>query len=222
MKKLLPMALLTIATSTAGAQSLSGVEFGLTGGWANGLSGEVFVHVPNVAGPVGVKAGLAYTRASDAINDNDNFGIEGNPTFGDLKDSLGATEYGSHTSVSLDGTYGLGELSPGVDATFYGGGRYGMFRSVEDYGVDGNVTYSSNAFGIGAGVMVGYALTGSLSLVGDLGVDHYFKSSITTGGSNTDAGGTYAPGSTDYALYDNRFVRPGTVFKLRLGVKTSF
>lgn len=59
MKKLLPMTLLTIAatTATAGAQSLSGVELGLTGGYAYGLSGEFFVHAPNVAGPVGVKAG---------------------------------------------------------------------------------------------------------------------------------------------------------------------
>ncbi|BBN94305.1 hypothetical protein DEIGR_102222 [Deinococcus grandis] len=230
MKKLLPMTLLTIAatTATAGAQSLSGVELGLTGGYAGGLSGEFFVHAPNVAGPVGVKAGVSYTRAADAINDN-NDGTAPGPadgtgpfTFGDLKQNIGATEYGSYTSVSLDGTYDLGELSPGVDATFYGGGRYGMFRSVEDYGSDGNVTYTSNAFGLGAGVMVSYALTGGLSLVGDLGVDHYFKSSITTGGSNTNAAGTYAPGSADYAAYDDRFVRPGTVFKARIGVKTSF
>lgn len=224
MKTLLPITLLTIAatTATAGAQSLNGIELGLTGGYAGGLSGEVFVHAPNVAGPVGIKAGVSYTRASDAINDNDNFGATGTPTFGDLKSSLGATEYGSRTSVSLDGTYSLGELSPGVDATFYGGGRYGMFRSVEDYGSNGNVTYTSNAFGLGAGVMVSYALTGGLSLVGDLGVDQYFKSSITTGGSNTNAGGTYAPGSAEYSTYDNRFVRPGTVFKARIGVKTTF
>ena len=48
------------------------------------------------------------------------------------------------------------------------------------------------AFGIGAGVMVSYALTGGLSLVGDLGVDHYFKSTIRTddGNGNTDSIGS--------------------------------
>ena len=134
MKKLLPITLLTVAatTATAGAQSLNGIELGLTGGYASGLSGEFFVHAPNVAGPVGVKAGVAYTRAADAINDSSPElpGISGpNDTFGKAKAEGRASESGSHTVVSLDGTYGLGELTPGVDATLYGGGRYGMFRS---------------------------------------------------------------------------------------------
>lgn len=223
MKKLLPMALLTIATSTAGAQSLNGVEFGLTGGWANGLSGEIFVHAPNVAGPVGVKAGVSYTRASDAINDSSDLGVG---PFSSYK-AAGATEYGSHTTASLDATYGMGELSPGVDATVYGGARYGMFRSTEDYGASGNITYSANAFGIGAGVMVSYALTGGLSLVGDLGVDQYFKSNINAT-TTSPSGTTSTTIARNDALYggpngiDNRFVRPGTVFKVRVGVKTSY
>lgn len=216
MKKLLPVAL-TLITSTAGAQSLSGVEFGLTGGWANGLSGELFVHAPNVLGPVGVKAGVSYTRASDAINDNSDLGAG---PFSDYK-AAGATEYGSHTAASLDATYGMGELSPGVDATIYGGARYGMFRSTEDYGATGSTTYSTNAFGIGAGVMVSYALTGNLSLVGDLGVDQYFKSNITVSGTNTDTT-TIARNDALYPSIDNRFVRPGTVFKVRLGVKATY
>ncbi|MVN89028.1 hypothetical protein GO986_20005 [Deinococcus sp. HMF7620] len=220
MKKLLPLTLLTLAASTAGAQSLNGVELGLTGGYAGGLSGEVFVHAPNVLGPIGIKAGVAYGRAADAIRDSSTLS-PGDPTFGEIKQSVGATESGSSTVVSVDGTYNLGELAPGVGTALYAGGRYGMFQSSENY-TGGNVTYSSNAFGVGAGVMVSYALTGGLSLVGDVGVDTFFKSNITTGGSNTNAGGTFAPGSADYAIYDNRFVRPGTVFKARIGVKTSF
>ncbi|GGL05745.1 hypothetical protein [Deinococcus radiotolerans] len=219
MKTLLPAALLTIAatTATAGAQSLNGLELGLTGGYASGLSGEIFVHAPNVAGPVGIKAGLAYTRASDAINDSSDLGVG---TFGSYK-ANGATEYGSHTTASLDATYGMGELSPGVDATLYGGARYGMFRSTEDYGATGSTTYSASAFGIGAGVMVSYALTGNLSLVGDLGVDQYFKSNINVTGTNTDST-TIARNDALYPSIDNRFVRPGTVFKARIGVKTSY
>ncbi|GGN31516.1 hypothetical protein [Deinococcus daejeonensis] len=226
MKKLLPITLLTVAatTATAGAQSLSGLELGLTGGYAGGLSGEIFVHAPNVAGPVGVKAGVAYTRAADAINDNSPElpGISGpNDTFGKAKAEGRASESGSHTVVSLDGTYGLGELTPGVDATLYGGGRYGMFRSVADFGSLGATTYSSNAFGLGAGVMVSYALTGGLSLVGDLGVDHYFKSTIRRddGNGNTDS---IATNDGSYRDFDARVVRPGTVFKARIGLKTSY
>ena len=222
MKKLLPITLLTVAatTATAGAQSLNGIELGLTGGYASGLSGEFFVHAPNVAGPVGVKAGVAYTRAADAINDSSPElpGISGpNDTFGKAKAEGRASESGSHTVVSLDGTYGLGELTPGVDATLYGGGRYGMFRSVADFGSLGSTTYSSNAFGIGAGVMVSYALTGGLSLVGDLGVDHYFKSTIRTddGNGNTDS---IATNDGSYSTFDNTFVRPGTVFKARVEI----
>ena len=40
MKKLIPLTLLAL-TATAGAQSLSGVQLGLTGGYASGLSGEI-------------------------------------------------------------------------------------------------------------------------------------------------------------------------------------
>ncbi|MBZ9751439.1 hypothetical protein K7W42_11245 [Deinococcus sp. HMF7604] len=223
MKKLLPLTLLTLAASTAGAQSLNGVELGLTGGYAGGLSGEVFVHAPNVLGPIGIKAGVAYGRASDAINDNASNNLGG--TLGDYKKptsqgGLGYTESGSSTVASLDGTYNLGEVAPGVGTALYAGGRYGMFRS--DFGDSSqSTTYTSNAFGVGAGVMVSYALTGGLSLVGDVGVDTFFRSAITT---NDNKGNvvTSQPNQGDYSTVSNIFVRPGTVFKARIGVKTSF
>ncbi|GGR91449.1 hypothetical protein [Deinococcus sedimenti] len=225
MKKLLPLTLLTLAatTATAGAQSLNGLELGLTGGYAGGLSGELFVHAPNVVGPVGIKAGVAYTRPSDAINDSAPTGLGG--TFGDYKKptsqgGLGYSESGSQTVVSLDGTYSLGELSPGLDATAYAGGRYGMFRA--NFGDSSqSTTYTTNPFGLGAGVMVSYALTGGLSLVTDLGVDTYFRSSITTN-DNKGTVITSSTGSGDYNAVSNQFVRPGTVFKARIGVKTSY
>lgn len=211
-----------VLTATASAQTLSTqpFELGLTGGYASGLSGEVFVHAPNVAGPFGVKAGVAFTRAADAINDESNLGFG---TFGSYK-AAGATESGSYTVASLDGTYSLGELSPGLDALIYAGGRYGMFRATEDYGSGLTTTYTSNAFGIGAGLMASYALSGNLSLVGDLGLDHFFDSTInrstnTASGASSDS---YAPGDAVYGDFDNRFVRPGTYFKARLGIKMTF
>ncbi|BDP41101.1 hypothetical protein DAETH_10700 [Deinococcus aetherius] len=227
MKKLLALTI-SAGLATAGAQTLGvgfstggGLELGLTGGYANGLSGEAFVHAPNLAGPFGLKVGASYTRAADAINDSSPVDPTGTLfpttyTFGQAKQDGVASESGSHTVLSVDGTYNVGELTPGVGATLYAGGRYGFFRSTEDYGTSGSTTYSSNAFGIGAGVMVSYALAGNLSLVGDLGVDQFFGSSINTGSD------TFQQGEAGYSAISNKFVRPGTVFKARIGVKTTF
>lgn len=223
MRKILALTI-SAGLATAGAQTFgtslgSGIELGLTGGYANGLSGEAFVHAPNLAGPFGIKVGASYTRPSDALNDNATFtstGTGADLTFGDLKNTFGATESGSHTAFSLDGTYNVGELTPGVGATLYAGGRYGLFRSsVSSQGE--TTTYSSNSFGIGAGVMVSYALAGNLSLVGDLGVDQYFKSAI-----NVSNGDSIATNDASYSTFDNLFVRPGTVLKARIGIKTNF
>ncbi|MFD1730540.1 hypothetical protein ACFSC4_04725 [Deinococcus malanensis] len=158
MKKLLALSAFTVF-ATAGAQTLNTqpFELGLTGGYASGLSGEVFVHAPFIAGPFGVKAGVAFTRAADAINDESDLGAG---PFSGYKQA-GATESGSHLVVSLDGTYSLGEVAPGLDATLYAGGRYGMFRATEDYGSGLNTTYTSNAFGIGAGLMASYPSPGT-------------------------------------------------------------
>ncbi|SMB93817.1 hypothetical protein [Deinococcus hopiensis] len=235
MKKLLAMTI-SAAFATAGAQTLTstglnGVELGLTAGYANGLSGEAFVHAPNVVGPFGIKAGVSFTRAADAINDNSPLlpGISNpndpNQTFGAAKSRGEVTESGSHTIASLDGTYGFGELTPGVDATVYAGARYGMFRSVENYGSNGTLGYSSSSFGVGGGLMVSYALTGNLSLVGDLGVDQFFNSTInttTTAPDGSASSDSFATNEAGYADISNRFVRPGTVFKARIGVKTTF
>lgn len=239
MKKLLALTL-SAGLATAGAQTvntipatpvgtgLSGVELGLTGGYAGGLSGEVFIHAPNVAGPVGVKAGVAYTRAADAINDASPFlpGISNpsdpNQTFGAAKGRGEVSESGSRTVFSLDGTYSVGQITPGADALLYAGGRYGMFRSTEDFGEDGSTTYSTNSFGIGAGVMVSYPVSGNLSLVGDLGVDQFFGGNITATTVSGDGTRTVDSGAGANEAFGSRFVRPGTVFKTRIGIKTTF
>ncbi|GGL67005.1 hypothetical protein GCM10010840_01210 [Deinococcus aerolatus] len=219
MKKLISLTILA-AAATAAAQSFNNIELGLTGGYAGGLSGEAFVHAPNVVGPVGIKVGVAYTRPSDSIRDSSDIGAG---PFSGYK-AAGATESGSATVISVDGTYGLGEVAPGIDTMVYGGARYGMFKGTEDYGSGLTTTYSSNSFGLGAGAMASYALTGNLSLVGDLGADYFFKSTIDRK-TNTAAGPTsdsYATGDANYNDFNNRFVRPGTNFKARLGIKYMF
>ncbi|MFB9992758.1 hypothetical protein ACFFLM_12350 [Deinococcus oregonensis] len=219
MKKILMTAVVAgMMTGAAGAQSLSGVELGLTGGYAGGLSGEVFVHSPNLLGPVGMKVSASYTNPSDSINDESDIGAG---KFGTYKASGAATENGSRVTVGVDGTYSLGELAPGTDATLYAGGRYGMFRATEDYGATGSTTYSASTFGIGAGVMASYAVAGNLSIVGDLGVEQYFKSTINVNNSN-GASDSFTTDDAGYANIDNRFVRPGTVFKARIGFKVAY
>lgn len=225
MKKLLALTISSVF-ATAGAQTLTGtglngVELGLTGGYANGLSGEAFVHAPNVAGPFGVKGSVSFTRAADAIRDSSDLGVG---PFSQYK-AAGATEAGSHTVAGLDGTYSFGELTPGLEATAYAGVRYGMFRATESYGATGNTAYSSNSFGVGGGLMVGYALTGNLSLIGDVGVDQFFNSTIntaTTGPDGSVSSDSFATNDASYGDISNRFVRPGTVFKARIGIKTTF
>lgn len=223
MKKVIISSLIAAATlgTAASAQSIKGVELGLTGGYASGLSGEVFVHAPNVAGPIGVKVSAAYTKPSDNIRDD----VAINPalpniTFGSLK-SAGATESGSHTTFGLDGTYNLGEVAPGVSAMAYAGGRYGMFSATETYPASGSTTYSMNSLGIGAGAQLAYALAGNISLVGDIGVDQYFNGAINYSGTNTPAG-SYGTGEAGYNDVRNRLAFPGTVFKAKIGVKISY
>lgn len=219
MKKLLALTL-SAGLATAGAQTLSstglnGIELGLTGGYANGLSGEVFVHAPNVAGPFGVKAGVSFAR-TDRLNDNAaaiDLGDADPITLGELKELFEVTETGSDTVASLDGTYSLGELTPGLEATAYAGARYGMFRGTLSYEGE-STTYSSNNFGVGAGVMFGYALTGNLSVIADLGVDQFFNSNVSVSQSSGEP--------TTYEPTSNFYRQPGTVFKARIGVKTSF
>lgn len=219
-KVLLTTLIVAAAASSASAQSLKGLELGLTGGYAAGLSGEAFVHAPNVAGPIGLKASVAVTRPSDSIRDdvsvNPTLGL---PTFGTFKDQGQASESGSHTTVGLDGTYNLGEVAPGVSALAYAGGRYGMFSASETYPASGTTTYTMNSFGIGAGAMLSYALAGNISLVGDLGVDQYFDGPINVSGAANDS---YSTGDAGYNDVRSRLAFPGTVFKAKLGVKFSY
>ena len=123
------------------------------------------------------------------------------------------TETGSATVFSLDGTYALGQVAPGLNSLVYAGGRYGLFQGAINYEGE-STTYSSSNFGIGAGLMLSYPLSGGLSLVGDLGVDQFFGGAVNvrqSSGADTDAGAAQGV-----------YRQPGTVFKARIGIKTGF
>ncbi|WP_189087496.1 hypothetical protein [Deinococcus ruber] len=237
MKKMIALTMLA-GLASAGAQTftpnLSNVEFGLRGGYDMGLSGGVTVHVRNVSGPLGVRFSADYANVSDALNDNANYPLLGN--WGTLK-SQGAAESGSSTTVGVDLTYTLPSTIAGVDAYVYGGGRYNNFNAVADFSKYGtpaatslavstaatssSTTYSTNQFGLGAGVVGQYALTPNLSLAGDLGVDYYFPSAISSndGNGNTD---TFNQGEAGYDDLNALVNQPTTNFKAKIGIVYRF
>ena len=117
------------------------------------------------------------------------------------------------------------DLRYGFNAYVYGGARYNMFSASLDQSSSGSgtVTYTTNQFGLGAGVAAGYAITGNLSLTGDLGVDYYFPSSFNTntGGVN-GTGDTYKPGEGGYTEIDTLVNQPSTAFKAKIGLAYRF
>ncbi|WP_407539153.1 hypothetical protein Q0M94_13375 [Deinococcus radiomollis] len=231
MKNLAALTISTIAATslaTAGAQTytpnLNNVELGLTAGYQQGLSGGITVRAANVAGPVGVRASVDFNNVSDSLNDNAAY-IPGTAVTVAQRKAAGDTESGSSTTVGLDATYDLPSMVPGVNAYVYGGARYNKFSATLDQTSSGSgkVTYTTNQFGLGAGVAAGYAITGNLSLTGDLGVDYYFPSSFSTntGGVN-GTGDTYQQGQGGYAEVDNLVNQPTTSFKAKIGLAYHF
>ncbi|WP_407570884.1 hypothetical protein [Deinococcus altitudinis] len=228
------LALLTVSTlaaatlATAGAQTftpnLNNVELGLTGGYQQGLSGGISVRAGNVAGPIGVRASVDYNNVSDSLNDNAAY-IPGTGVTVGARKAAGDTESGHSTTVGLDATYDLPSMLPGVNAYVYGGARYNNFAATLNQASSGagQVTYTTNQFGLGAGVAAGYAITGNLSLIGDLGVDYYFPSSFSTntGGAN-GTGDTYNKGEGGYDEVDTLVNQPTTSFKAKVGVAYRF
>jgi hypothetical protein len=216
MKKTL-LALAALAATTTSAQTFTRpVELGLSAGYAGGLSGEAFVHAPYVYGPFGVKAGVSYANVGNFNYDRNspNLVVAGASAY--CQDVGGCSTNGSNLIIGLDGTYALGELSPGLDADLYAGVRYGMFnRSLTAFG--DTTTYSMNSFGLGGGLMLGYAVNPGLSLFGDLGADYFFNSALTS--TNSTDSVTLNPGDADYAAFRSFTNMPNVNFKARVGVK---
>ena len=219
----------TVQTRTVQSQGAqvgsSRVELGLTGGYAGCLSGEVSVGAPRLNGPLGVRATVSFTKPGEPINRSASLPLLG--SYGALLDSGMYTASGSQIVLGVDGTYSLGQLAPGLDASAYAGGRYGKFSST--FGVNDpdaaqrqETTYSSDAFGVGGGLLLAYPVASNVSVVGDLGVDQFFSSSIKVTDSVTGSSDTYRQGDTGYADASAVFNRPSTVLKARVGVKFGF
>ena len=226
MKNYVVLTIAAAALATANAQTytpnLNNVELGLTGGYQGGLSGGLTLRAGNVAGPLGFRIGVDYTNVSDALNDNAE--LTPGVTVAQRK-AAGDKESGNSTTVALDATYDLPSTVAGVNAYVYGGGRYNNFSATLDQTSSGSgkVTYSTSQFGLGAGVAAGYALTGNLSLTGDLGLDYYFPSdfSTNTGGVN-GTGDTFKRGQGGYDDVNTLVNQPTTSFKAKLGLAYRF
>jgi hypothetical protein len=231
MKNIVALTVSTLAAATiatAGAQTftpnLNNVELGLNAGYQQGLSGGITLRAANIAGPIGARASIDYNNVSDSLNDNAAY-IPGTGVTVASRKAAGDTESGKSVTVGLDATYDLPSMVPGVNAYVYGGARYNNFSATLDESSSGlgSVTYSTSQFGLGAGVAAGYAITGNLSVTGDLGVDYYFPSSFSTntGGVN-GTGDTYNPGEGGYAEVDNLVNQPTTSFKAKIGLAYRF
>ncbi|ADV68082.1 hypothetical protein [Deinococcus maricopensis] len=216
MKKTL-MTLVLAGAATAAAQT-SNFQLGLTGGFSGGLGGEVSVHAPNLFNGLGLRATTAYTGV-DAFNDQSTaFAAIGYPTFAAYKTGTNSTESGSNTTVGVDVTYGLGTLAQNTTATLYAGPRYNMFRgTITTPGATTTTSdYTTNQFGLGAGVLLDYGIDRNLSLLGDLGFDQFFAAPITSNGVTTQ------PGTDAYRADDNLVNQPGSVFKFKVGIGYRF
>ncbi len=222
----LTLTIVAATAATAGAQTftpnLNNVELGLNAGYQQGLSGGLTLRAANVAGPIGIRVGIDYSNVTDALNDNAELlpGV----TVAQRK-AAGDKESGSSVTTSLDATYDLPAVAPGFNAYVYGGARYNMFSASLDQTSSGSgtVTYTTNQFGLGAGVAAGYAITGNLSLTGDLGVDYFFPSSFSTntGGVN-GTGDTFKPGEGGYTQVDSLVNQPTTAVKAKIGLAYRF
>ncbi len=216
----------TLATATAQTftPNLSNVELGLSAGYQQGLTGGVSVRAGNIAGPVGIRVSADHASVKDSLNDNAE-AIPGTGITVAQRKAAGDTESGSSTTVGIDATYDLPSMVPGVNAYVYGGARYNNFSATLDQTSSGSgkVTYTTNQFGLGAGVAAGYAITGNLSITGDIGVDHYFGGSFSTntGGVN-GTGDTYNKGEGGYAEIDNLVNQPVTSVKAKIGLAYRF
>ncbi len=231
MKKMIAVTVIA-GLASAGAQTmtptllptLGNVEFGLRGGFDQGLSGGVTLHVRNVSGPLGVRLSADYSGVDDALNDNAAFIPGGGVTVAQRK-AAGDKESGTSTTIGLDATYDLPSVIPNFSAYAYGGVRYNNFSATLDQTSSGSgkVTYSTNQLGLGIGAVGQYALSPNLSAAGDLGVDYYFPGNFSSNqGGTSGTGDTFKPGEGGYSDVNTLVNQPTTNFKAKIGVVYKF
>ncbi len=194
--------------------SVSNLELGLTGGSYNGLGGQAYIGMRNLAGPIGARLSASYGRNSGGFDESADYPLFG--SIGQMKATGLVTATSSRsTTVGLDATYNLGYVADNIDTTVYGGLRYGTFNSRLE--MDSAYTdYSSSAFGLGAGVEAGYKINSNLSITGNLGADYYFNGGDVTASSSDGSRNMLAASSADFVN------RPGMLVKAGVGIKYLF
>ncbi|WP_027480664.1 hypothetical protein [Deinococcus pimensis] len=223
----------------ASAQSVSvsvaqpdSYEFGISAGYAGGLSGALSFTARNVGGSsLGIRTSVAYTNIPDSLNDNESLvlGLPAAPGIrvGDLKATNEGTEAGRNITLGVDGLLHLGySEASGIGANAYAGVRYNLFTgSLTTQSTSGPETIfvSTNQIGVGGGVIASLPLSGNVFLTGDLGVDHFFDAPIRVSNPSSNAGDQVAnPGDSNYAQADSLANQPKTVLKAKVGVAVRF
>jgi len=220
-----------LVISSAGAQSAPvsvaaphTFDFGISGGYFNGLSGEWSLTMRNLGRTnLGLRASVAYSSI-DGFNDNawaaENASNE-RVTAGALYGTLGYSEESNmNLTLGLDGLFHLSyDAKSGLGFNGYVGGRYNMFSTTR-FGPGGDVTWTSNQVGIGGGVLVSYPIRRNVYFTSDVGIDHYFPAPITQCGSD---GVCMEWDENTNAPRGERFITPpSTVVKARVGLGVRF
>lgn len=182
-----------VVLSLAGAAGAQSVEVGAGVGFKGVPYVEGTVHAPSAIGGMGLRGDVSYNQMS--------------------KENAVYKLSGSNVMLGAGVTYPIVKDPRGLDAHVHGGVRYSITNIDFSDKVLGKTLASAshNAFGVGAGVQVSYPVARNLRVTGDLGADHYFKAPVTT-----------KVGDYKLTTKDEQNAVAGTVFKARVGVKTSF
>lgn len=206
-------------------------------GFYGGLGGQLAVVVEDLVQglPLGLRLGVGFAQ-SDALDDAYVLPIL-NTKWGDFKNTNQLSEWGQNITLSADVLYKVSVQGLPVEVAPYAGLRYNFFsggftdpqnKLDQNSPIFANVkalTTSSNQFGLGLGARLAYPLAPNLRVVGDLGVDYFFKACIE-GRTEPDTGSptsqTVCPGDTAYPDLDKFVTQPEWVLKLRLGLAYRF
>jgi|GEM_PF-567101 len=219
-----------LAAGSAGAQNATvsvaaphTFEFGISGGYFNGLSGELAFTMRNLGMTnLGLRTTVAYTNI-DGFKDNAVVATDPDTnapiTAGQLFSALGfPNESNSNVTIGLDGLFHLSyDASTGLGFNGYVGGRYNLFSTTRS-GAGGSTTFSSNQFGIGAGLIASYPIAPNVYLTGDVGLDYYLPAPIRQCSSDGTCQ-TFNANDAQTRAYINT---PSTVVKARVGLGVRF
>ncbi|MEM6429176.1 MAG: hypothetical protein AAF708_08040 [Deinococcota bacterium] len=232
MRKVTVLSIILLSLGLAQAQPLD-LAAGVTiGGYNFGLSLEFNAYAQNIGGSAfGARLGFGFSFTDAFEDDNAFYGGSGAAPdasldrISDYKDSANfdTSESGRNFTMSLDGTFDLSEVfsMDGLPftASVYAGPRLNFFSGSFEVD-DGIASVSSSQFGLGFGSLAFYPLSDNLSLVGDIGADIYFDSTLNLDDDFGDL--DVEPSDTAYDDYDGLINQPSLAIKVKVGVVYSF